>query len=127
MPWQAEPQQESRRGERDPSSWWGGFQTTLSPRLTPDFPLQHAAKQAAASATQTIAAAQHAAASNKNPAAQQQLVQSCKVRGTGQNGASWWEKVPGENCSYVPSFYCVCAKQPYCENSDSGKYSVRGF
>ncbi|XP_038025808.1 talin-1 isoform X1 [Anas acuta] len=41
--------------------------------------LEHAAKQAAASATQTIAAAQHAAASNKNPAAQQQLVQSCKV------------------------------------------------
>ncbi|PKK16478.1 hypothetical protein A306_00000415, partial [Columba livia] len=42
--------------------------------------LEHAAKQAAASATQTIAAAQHAASSNKNPAAQQQLVQSCKVR-----------------------------------------------
>ncbi|NWI17418.1 TLN1 protein, partial [Crypturellus soui] len=41
--------------------------------------LEHAAKQAAASATQTIAAAQHAALSNKNPAAQQQLVQSCKV------------------------------------------------
>ncbi|NXG39127.1 TLN1 protein, partial [Dromaius novaehollandiae] len=41
--------------------------------------LEHAAKQAAASATQTIAAAQHAASSNKNPAAQQQLVQSCKV------------------------------------------------
>lgn len=41
---------------------------------------QHAAKQAAASATQTIAAAQHASSSNKNPAAQQQLVQSCKVR-----------------------------------------------
>nr|XP_033793377.1 talin-1 isoform X1 [Geotrypetes seraphini] len=41
--------------------------------------LEHAAKQAAASATQTIAAAQHAATSNKNPAAQQQLVQSCKV------------------------------------------------
>uniref|UniRef100_A0A8C4Y2C7 FERM domain-containing protein n=1 Tax=Gopherus evgoodei TaxID=1825980 RepID=A0A8C4Y2C7_9SAUR len=41
--------------------------------------LEHTAKQAAASATQTIAAAQHAAASNKNPAAQQQLVQSCKV------------------------------------------------
>ncbi|XP_069482825.1 talin-1 isoform X1 [Ambystoma mexicanum] len=41
--------------------------------------LEHAAKQAAASATQTIAAAQQAASSNKNPAAQQQLVQSCKV------------------------------------------------
>ncbi|KAM6293929.1 LOW QUALITY PROTEIN: talin-1-like [Aegotheles albertisi] len=41
--------------------------------------LEHTAKQAAASATQTIAAAQHAASSNKNPAAQQQLVQSCKV------------------------------------------------
>uniref|UniRef100_A0A4W5KRL2 Talin 1 n=1 Tax=Hucho hucho TaxID=62062 RepID=A0A4W5KRL2_9TELE len=40
---------------------------------------QNAAKQAAAAATQTIAAAQHAASSNKNPAAQQQLVQSCKV------------------------------------------------
>ncbi|KAK2512204.1 Tln1 [Columba guinea] len=43
--------------------------------------LEHAAKQAAASATQTIAAAQHAASSNKNPAAQQQLVQSCKPGG----------------------------------------------
>ncbi|NXS30197.1 TLN1 protein, partial [Pomatostomus ruficeps] len=41
--------------------------------------LEHSAKQAAASATQTIAAAQHASSSNKNPAAQQQLVQSCKV------------------------------------------------
>ncbi|NXR95604.1 TLN1 protein, partial [Hypocryptadius cinnamomeus] len=41
--------------------------------------LEHAAKQAAASATQTIAAAQHASSSNKNPTAQQQLVQSCKV------------------------------------------------
>uniref|UniRef100_A0A674KCX0 Talin 1 n=1 Tax=Terrapene triunguis TaxID=2587831 RepID=A0A674KCX0_9SAUR len=41
--------------------------------------LEVSSKQAAASATQTIAAAQHAAASNKNPAAQQQLVQSCKV------------------------------------------------
>uniref|UniRef100_A0A671LWH4 Talin-1-like n=1 Tax=Sinocyclocheilus anshuiensis TaxID=1608454 RepID=A0A671LWH4_9TELE len=40
--------------------------------------LENAAKQAAAAATQTIAAAQHAASSNKNPAAQQQLVQSCK-------------------------------------------------
>ncbi|EPY81739.1 talin-2 isoform 1, partial [Camelus ferus] len=39
-----------------------------------------AAKQAAAAATQTIAASQNAAVSNKNPAAQQQLVQSCKVR-----------------------------------------------
>uniref|UniRef100_A0A670JLM5 Talin 1 n=1 Tax=Podarcis muralis TaxID=64176 RepID=A0A670JLM5_PODMU len=35
--------------------------------------------QAAAAATQTIAAAQHAATTNKNPAAHQQLVQSCKV------------------------------------------------
>lgn len=50
------------------------------PVLTHSFLYQHAAKQAAASATQTIAAAQHAASSNKNPAAQQQLVQSCKVR-----------------------------------------------
>ncbi|KAM4707766.1 talin-1 isoform 1-T1 [Discoglossus pictus] len=41
--------------------------------------LEQAAKQAAASATQTIAAAQNAASCNKNPAAQQQLVQSCKV------------------------------------------------
>ncbi|XP_061468480.1 talin-1 isoform X2 [Rhineura floridana] len=41
--------------------------------------LEHAAKQAAAAATQTIAAAQHAATANKNPSAQQQLVQSCKV------------------------------------------------
>uniref|UniRef100_A0A8B9VPC5 Talin 1 n=1 Tax=Anas zonorhyncha TaxID=75864 RepID=A0A8B9VPC5_9AVES len=41
--------------------------------------LEHVAKQAATSATQTIAAAQHAAASNKNPVVQQQLVQSCKV------------------------------------------------
>uniref|UniRef100_A0A8C7YSD4 Talin 1 n=1 Tax=Oryzias sinensis TaxID=183150 RepID=A0A8C7YSD4_9TELE len=36
-------------------------------------------KQAAAAATQTIAAAQHAASTNKNQGAQQQLVQSCKV------------------------------------------------
>ncbi|KFO52801.1 Talin-1 [Corvus brachyrhynchos] len=42
-------------------------------------PVPPCAKQAAASATQTIAAAQHASSSNKNPAAQQQLVQSCKV------------------------------------------------
>ncbi|XP_061590619.1 LOW QUALITY PROTEIN: talin-1 [Cololabis saira] len=41
--------------------------------------LENAAKQAAAAATQTIAAAQHAASTNKNQAAQQQLVQSCKV------------------------------------------------
>ncbi|KAM9590959.1 talin-1-like isoform 1-T1 [Morphnus guianensis] len=41
--------------------------------------LEHATKQAAVSATQTIAAAQHAASSNKNPAVQQQLVQSCKA------------------------------------------------
>ncbi|XP_032062690.1 talin-1-like [Aythya fuligula] len=41
--------------------------------------LEHVAKQAAASATQTISAAQYAAASNKNPVVQQQLVQSCKV------------------------------------------------
>jgi len=43
------------------------------------YPLQVAAKQAAAAATQTIAASQNAAISNKNPSAQQQLVQSCKV------------------------------------------------
>ncbi|KAM9585807.1 talin-2 [Trichechus inunguis] len=41
--------------------------------------LEIAAKQAAAAATQTIAASQNAAVSNKNPAAQQQLVQSCKA------------------------------------------------
>ncbi|XP_055291609.1 talin-2 isoform X1 [Moschus berezovskii] len=41
--------------------------------------LEVAAKQAAAAATQTIAASQNAAMSNKNPAAQQQLVQSCKA------------------------------------------------
>lgn len=41
--------------------------------------LEHAAKQAAAAATQMIAAAQHSAAGSKNPSAQQQLVQSCKV------------------------------------------------
>ncbi|XP_054421305.1 talin-2 [Pteronotus mesoamericanus] len=41
--------------------------------------LEMAAKQAAAAATQTIAASQNAAVSNKNPAAQQQLVQSCKA------------------------------------------------
>lgn len=47
--------------------------TTLSP--------QHAAKQAAASATQTIAAAQHAASTPKVSAGPQPLlVQSCKVR-----------------------------------------------
>lgn len=42
--------------------------------------LQHAAKQAAASATQTIAAAQHAASAPKASAGPQPLlVQSCKV------------------------------------------------
>uniref|UniRef100_A0A3B3X358 Talin 2a n=1 Tax=Poecilia mexicana TaxID=48701 RepID=A0A3B3X358_9TELE len=41
--------------------------------------LENAAKQAAAAATQTIAAAQNAAVSNKNTAAHQQLVQSCKA------------------------------------------------
>ncbi|XP_042303806.1 talin-1 [Sceloporus undulatus] len=41
--------------------------------------LEHAAKLAAAAATQTIAAAQHAATTNKNPSAHQQLAQSCKV------------------------------------------------
>lgn len=41
--------------------------------------LEVAAKQAAAAATQTIAASQNAAVSNKNPSAQQQLVQSCKA------------------------------------------------
>ncbi|GAB0208100.1 talin-1 [Grus japonensis] len=43
--------------------------------------LEHTAKQAVASTTQTIATAQHTASSNKNPAAQQQLVQSCKSSG----------------------------------------------
>lgn len=41
--------------------------------------LEVAAKQAVAAATQTIAASQNAAISNKNPSAQQQLVQSCKA------------------------------------------------
>ncbi|XP_032375625.1 talin-2 [Etheostoma spectabile] len=41
--------------------------------------LENAAKQAAAAATQTIAAAQNAATSNKNTAVHQQLVQSCKA------------------------------------------------
>ncbi|KAA0724275.1 Talin-2 [Triplophysa tibetana] len=41
--------------------------------------LENAAKQAAAAATQTIAAAQNAAASNKNPMSHQQLVFSCKA------------------------------------------------
>ncbi|XP_073159720.1 talin-2 isoform X2 [Lepidochelys kempii] len=40
--------------------------------------LEFAAKQAAAAATQTIAASQNAAVSNKNTVAHQQLVQSCK-------------------------------------------------
>ncbi|XP_067390905.1 talin-2 isoform X2 [Emydura macquarii macquarii] len=40
--------------------------------------LETAAKQAAAAATQTIAASQNAAVSNKNTVAHQQLVQSCK-------------------------------------------------
>ncbi|XP_078579990.1 uncharacterized protein LOC144864098 isoform X18 [Branchiostoma floridae x Branchiostoma japonicum] len=40
--------------------------------------LQNAAKHAAAVATQTIAASQAAASSNKNPSSQQQLVSSCK-------------------------------------------------
>uniref|UniRef100_A0A4W4GFY5 I/LWEQ domain-containing protein n=1 Tax=Electrophorus electricus TaxID=8005 RepID=A0A4W4GFY5_ELEEL len=42
-------------------------------------PPLNASRQAAAAATQTIAAAQNAAGSNKNTAAHQQLVQSCKV------------------------------------------------
>lgn len=58
----------------------GGGARYRLPVLTCASLCQHAAKQAAASATQTIAAAQHASSSNKNPAAQQQLVQSCKVR-----------------------------------------------
>ncbi|XP_078056336.1 talin-2 isoform X1 [Mustelus asterias] len=41
--------------------------------------LENAAKQAAAAATQTIAASQNASSSNKNTAAHQQLVQSCKA------------------------------------------------
>uniref|UniRef100_A0A3P9K964 Talin 2b n=1 Tax=Oryzias latipes TaxID=8090 RepID=A0A3P9K964_ORYLA len=41
--------------------------------------LEIAAKQAAAAATQTIAAAQNAAISNKNTASHQQLVHSCKA------------------------------------------------
>uniref|UniRef100_A0ABM0MR88 Talin-1-like n=1 Tax=Saccoglossus kowalevskii TaxID=10224 RepID=A0ABM0MR88_SACKO len=41
--------------------------------------LEHVAKQAAAIATQTIAAAQGAGASNRNQATQQQLVQECKT------------------------------------------------
>uniref|UniRef100_A0A6I8QRW9 Talin 2 n=1 Tax=Xenopus tropicalis TaxID=8364 RepID=A0A6I8QRW9_XENTR len=41
--------------------------------------LEAAAKQAAAAATQTIAASQNASLSNKNTAAHQQLVQSCKT------------------------------------------------
>ncbi|KAG2471082.1 TLN2 protein, partial [Polypterus senegalus] len=41
--------------------------------------LENAAKQAAAAATQTIAASQNAASSNKNTSAHQQLVQSCKA------------------------------------------------
>ncbi|XP_073508831.1 talin-2 isoform X3 [Phyllobates terribilis] len=41
--------------------------------------LEAAAKQAAAAATQTIAASQNASVSNKNMAAHQQLVQSCKA------------------------------------------------
>lgn len=46
---------------------------------------QHAAKQAAASATQTIAAAQHAGSTPKASAGPQPLlVQSCKVRLSGR-------------------------------------------
>ncbi|KAM3927462.1 talin-2 isoform 1-T1 [Leptodactylus fuscus] len=41
--------------------------------------LEAAAKQAAAAATQTIAASQNASVSNKNMSAHQQLVQSCKA------------------------------------------------
>lgn len=52
-------------------------------------PLQVAAKQAAAAATQTIAASQNAAISNKNPSAQQQLVQSCKVSSLCAKGQIW--------------------------------------
>lgn len=59
---------------------------------------QHAAKQAAASATQTIAAAQHAASAPKAPAGPQPLlVQSCKVSlqegagvGRSERGSRTW-------------------------------------
>lgn len=50
------------------------------PDLLTTLSSQHAAKQAAASATQTIAAAQHAASTPKASAGPQPLlVQSCKV------------------------------------------------
>lgn len=69
---------------------------------------QHAAKQAAASATQTIAAAQHASSSNKNPAAQQQLVQSCKVRAW-----AWsWHFQCSLSLSHLPSAMLVLPAQP---------------
>lgn len=57
-----------------------GEQERLSLVLTV-LSLKHAAKQAAASATQTIAAAQHATSTPKASAGPQPLlVQSCKVR-----------------------------------------------
>ncbi|EHB01326.1 Talin-2 [Heterocephalus glaber] len=49
--------------------------------------LEVAAKQAAAPATQTIAASQNAAISKNPAAAQQQLVQSCKTIAASQNAA----------------------------------------
>lgn len=66
---------------------------TFKPWLTSSpAPPQVAAKQAAAAATQTIAASQNAAVSNKNPAAQQQLVQSCKVRSQLPGSQVCWTK-----------------------------------
>lgn len=58
----------------------GYSEDQVMPGLLITLSSQHAAKQAAASATQTIAAAQHAASAPKASAGPQPLlVQSCKV------------------------------------------------
>lgn len=72
---------------RSGKAWCMSFQAPSWADLCPS-PLQVAAKQAAAAATQTIAASQNAAISNKNPSAQQQLVQSCKVSTLCTKGAA---------------------------------------
>lgn len=65
--------------------WAGNWAGDLLGLVLTTLSSQHAAKQAAASATQTIAAAQHAASTPKASAGPQPLlVQSCKVRLSGR-------------------------------------------
>lgn len=78
---------------------------------------QHAAKQAAASATQTIAAAQHAASAPKASAGPQPLlVQSCKVSlqeacGSGEAGQEGLQNMTHDISTFrlwQSRFHCWC-------------------